>query len=70
MNLRGAIYRDYGVSILWFRMWEIRRYPPMPILRCRTALWNESSAIYRVQFLVICDIYLAVSRKLTKFAYR
>lgn len=70
MNLRGAIYKDYGVPILRFGIRKIRRYPPMPILRCRTASWNESSAIYRVQFLVICDIYLAVSRKLTKFAYR
>ena len=62
--------KDYGVTILRFGMREIRRYPHMPILRCHTASWNESAAIYRVQFLMICDIYLAVSRKLTKFAYR
>lgn len=70
MNLRGAIYKDYGVPILRFGMRKIRRYPPMPILRRSTTSWNESSVIYHIQFLVMCDIYWGVSRKLTKFAYR
>ena len=51
MNLRGAIYRDYGVSILWFRMWEIRRYPPMPILRCRTTSNNKRQRYVGFSFL-------------------
>lgn len=41
MNLRGAIYKDYGVPILRFGMREIRRYPLMPILRTRIASGNK-----------------------------
>lgn len=41
MNLRGAIYKDYGVPILRFGMREIRRYPLMPILRTRIVSGNK-----------------------------
>lgn len=69
MNLRGAIYKDYGVSILRFGMRENKALSPYADSSDSHGIREQASAMYRVQFLVMCDIYLAVSRKLIKFAY-
>lgn len=69
MNLHGAIYKNYGGG--YSSIWNEGNKALSPYADSSDShnIREQASAMYLVQFLVMCDIYLAVSRKLIKFAY-